>query len=359
MAGEKILALLRNLPDREAQDVLQRLRSGTDVRAILNHIEAGDLLLQMRMVPESRCRYEFPYRTEMPDHVLKSNLYLNSMIYEGAALYSADQHASLSAAPTSSRPLTGLRSADYRDFYTKPFHAAHLVDARLSDVNISWWTSVSGDHTLMRDLLSVFFRCEYHFTAAFQKDLFLEDLAAKRQDFCSPLLVNVVLAYACVWPSPLTLRFCLIWHQICYPPFLNRAEHWNPHTLHYRFLAEAKRLWELEATKARVTTVQAGIIFSVIHNLSGLDEIGQAYRIHAIAVAHELHLFDDTVDEQGVRIQNGRAFAAWALYNWETWVHSIQELDQPLTSQAFRFLFHVSPITQDASRLALTRSIRE
>lgn len=88
----------------------------------------------------------------------------------------------------------------------------------------------------------------------------------------------------------------------------------------YRFFAEAKRLWELEAPKPRITTIQAGIIFSVIHNLRGLDEIGQAYRIHALTLAHELNLFDGTRNrhEHSDRIWNGRAYTAWALYNWET-----------------------------------------
>lgn len=88
----------------------------------------------------------------------------------------------------------------------------------------------------------------------------------------------------------------------------------------YRFLAEAKRLWELEAHKPCVTTIQAGIVFNVIHNLCGLDEIGQAYRIHALALARSLRLFDGPIDADGKsdRVRNGRAYAAWALYNWET-----------------------------------------
>jgi hypothetical protein len=88
----------------------------------------------------------------------------------------------------------------------------------------------------------------------------------------------------------------------------------------YRFLAEAKRIWELEASKPRITTIQAGIIFNVIHNLCGLDEIGQAYRVHAIALAHKIRLFDGTLDQHGQndRMWNGKAYAAWALYNWET-----------------------------------------
>lgn len=86
----------------------------------------------------------------------------------------------------------------------------------------------------------------------------------------------------------------------------------------YRFLAEAKRIWELEASEARITTIQAGIIFTVFHNLCGLDEIGKAYRIHATALAHKLRLFDSTMDEGNDRMRNAKAFAAWALYNWDT-----------------------------------------
>lgn len=88
----------------------------------------------------------------------------------------------------------------------------------------------------------------------------------------------------------------------------------------YRFLAEAKRIWELEASRPRITTIQAGIIFNVIYNLCGLDEIGQAYRVHAISLANKIRLFDGTVDHDGNndRSWKGKAYAAWALYNWET-----------------------------------------
>lgn len=85
----------------------------------------------------------------------------------------------------------------------------------------------------------------------------------------------------------------------------------------YRFLAEAKRLWELEATIARITTIQPGIIFSVIHNLCGLDEIGQAYRIQAVALSHRLRIFDTVEEGQSERRRRGRQYTAWAVYNWE------------------------------------------
>jgi hypothetical protein len=83
-------------------------------------------------------------------------------------------------------------------------------------------------------------------------------------------------------------------------------------------LAEAKRLWELEATTPKLTTIQAGIVFNAFYNLSGLDEVGQAYRVQAVALAHKLSLFDEKSSGHNERIQKGRAYVAWTLYNWET-----------------------------------------
>ncbi|RFU81944.1 c6 transcription factor [Trichoderma arundinaceum] len=299
--------LLKNLPEQEAQHVFQRIRAGADVTTILNHVRAGNLLLQMAVQPETRFRYEFPYRSEMPSEYIVDNPYLESIIFGAASLYPTGQQSLPS--PHTASSLGDDVSEEYQSVYLKPFHAAHVIDARLSNAKISAWTAVSTDDVLMRDLLGVFLRCEYHLSAAFQKDFFLEDLVSRRKDFCSSLLVNVVLAYACV----------------CYPGLANRAEYWNPDTLLYRFVAEAKRLWELEADEPRITTIQAGIIFNVFYNLCGLDEVGQVYRIHAVDLAHQLRLFDApadgwSVDARSERLQKGKAFAAWALFNWETLV---------------------------------------
>ncbi|KAF6810225.1 C6 transcription factor, partial [Colletotrichum sojae] len=295
---EEAIALLRTLPEDAAQDVLQRLRSGTDITTVVNHVQAGNVLLQMAVVPESQLRYVFPYRPEMPAVYIRDNPYLESRIYEAASLSPAQGLAETSTS------IGGESSEEIQSAYLRPFHAAHVVDSRLPDAKIASWTNVCQDDPLMRDLLSAFFRCEYQFAAAFQKDLFLEDLISQGSDFCSSLLVNIVLAYACV----------------CYPHFPNRVEYWNPQTLVYRFLAEAKRLWELEASVPRLTTIQAGILFSVFHNLCGLDEIGQPYRIHGVSLAQKLRLFSQTSCKESGAKRDGWAYTAWALYNWETLV---------------------------------------
>ncbi|PTB68119.1 N-terminal fungal transcription regulatory domain-containing protein [Trichoderma citrinoviride] len=302
---EELFELLRNLPDREADHVFKRIRDGADVNTILNLIRAGNLLLQMAVAPETRFRYEFPYRSEMPDYCIENNPYLDSIIWGAASLYAhQDRQPDVLAAASAAGRAGDYGTEGYESIYLKPFHAAEVVDPRLIDARISRWTSVSNDDALMREMLAVFLRCEYMFTSAFQKDYFLDDLVAKRDEFCSSLLVNIILAYACV----------------CSQRVSNRAEYWNPDTLVYRFLAEAKRIWELEAHEPRITTIQAGILFSVFHNLCGLDEIGQPYRLQAIELAREIRLFDSTVGGRSEKMKRCMSFMAWTLFSWESLV---------------------------------------
>ena len=65
-------------------------------------------------------------------------------------------------------------------------------------------------------------------------------------------------------------------------------------------------MWELEATVPRITTIQAGMLFAIYHNLCGIDEIGQAYRVQAVALAHKLRIFDTAVVDKSERLQRGR-----------------------------------------------------
>ena len=174
---KEILELLINLPEKDAQSVLQRIRAGINTVDIVNHDKTGDILLQMAVLPETRFRYEFPYRSEMPEEYISNNPYLDSLIYEASLLYADGGSPRQPRYPTTSY-IANVSPEEYQSLYLKPFHVAEVIDPWLSEVNISSWTLVCDNNVLMRDLLSVWLRCEYHFTAAFQKDLFFEDMAA-------------------------------------------------------------------------------------------------------------------------------------------------------------------------------------
>jgi hypothetical protein len=82
-----------------------------------------------------------------------------------------------------------------------PLSAAKIVDDRLDSVKPSLYTNVSQNDKLMRTLLHEFLLFGYDWAVVFQLNDFLDDMLAHKYDFCSPLLVNVVLAYATVRPG--------------------------------------------------------------------------------------------------------------------------------------------------------------
>ena len=148
----------------------------------MRHIIAGDMLLQLHLKPETRYRYVFPYRAQMPASLqTPHNPYLRSLVYEGTDLTSIPEQQTLPS------------DEQYRTQYLKPYHAAEIVDPRLDSVRPSMWTSVSTDDDLMRTLLRTYLLHEYNWFTAFHKDHFLDDMLKGSNRFCSPLLVNAVL----------------------------------------------------------------------------------------------------------------------------------------------------------------------
>src|SRR3712207_6263205 len=65
-AHEELLGLMKTLPEQDAVDLFKRIRAGGDVAAIVKHVQDGDLLLQLQLVPDTRFRYELPYSRDMP-----------------------------------------------------------------------------------------------------------------------------------------------------------------------------------------------------------------------------------------------------------------------------------------------------
>ena len=191
-AHEAFLALLKTLPEPAAQSFLQLVRSGADVEAVVKAAEAGDPIVQLALTPETRLRYQLPYTPEIPAEYLPNNPYLSSLIYESASLYQTKD------TPKSLDTNRDLQSEELNTVYLRPFHAAQVFDSQVEDAKFSSWTTVCSNDALMREIFKSLLRCEYNFTAAFQKDLFLEDLTSKSTDFCSSMLVNAVLGYACV-----------------------------------------------------------------------------------------------------------------------------------------------------------------
>ncbi|KAH6629274.1 hypothetical protein C7974DRAFT_184026 [Boeremia exigua] len=290
---EELFDALRTRDRCDVGAIVQQVRSGADADTILKRIRTGDLLLQLALAPETRYRYEFPYLREIPAFLLTpDNPYSNTVIHEYTPRRSdSDDQTSM----------TPINVSRYGSAYWTPHHAARYVDANLERVKPSMWTSVSSDDSLMREMLGLYFGNEYQGAPFFQKDYFLEDMAAGRRQYCSPLLVNAILAVAC--------------HS--YTSHKDRVEFWNCDTLCYRFLAESRRFLELELLKPTLTTVQALLLLQIVACFNGADGVGyHVYMTQAVKMAIKLRLLEDLTNA-GRKEQNARNFTAWVLYAWQ------------------------------------------
>ena len=187
----QIFEHLRKRPEPEASEIVKRIQNGTEPESILSFIRDGDLLLQLTLTPETQYRFVFPIVREMPASLLHpNNPYLDSRVYGWIR--------NGSPAPQGLVMENQARWVESQSTYDKPYHVAELVDPLLSTVKPSEWITVSSDNVLMRKMLANCFLNKYHSIPPFQKDYFLQDMAAGRQNSCSSLLVNTVLALGSV-----------------------------------------------------------------------------------------------------------------------------------------------------------------
>jgi hypothetical protein len=97
----------------------------------------------------------------------------------------------------------------------------------------------------------------------------------------------------------------------------DRSEYWNPQTLGYKFLAEAKRLWEMEQFGPKsLTTLQAALVINVSYNSDSMDKLGVTYTVQAMAMAEELDIFGSLATVTNGRMRQSYTFTAWCLYFW-------------------------------------------
>ena len=182
---------LRMRSPEDAMAILQRIRDGKSIELILQQIETGDLLMELHVAPESKYHYSFPRQKSIPLFLQKYNLpYLASKLYNALSGNESDDRAA------------AVQSTVELPQYSMPYHTAELVEPRIENINFTQWTTVTDDKKVLRNLIRSYFLYEYPWYAPFQKDYFLDDMVSGSYEFCSSLLVNTVLALACVSIAP-------------------------------------------------------------------------------------------------------------------------------------------------------------
>ena len=152
------------------------------------------------------------------------------------------------------------------------------------DYAITSWTEVTSDPELILHLLNMYFAWHYTYFTTLSKSLFYRDFqrgktghdVKRKTTYCTPLLVNAMLALGCHFTS---------WPQA-------RADPRDSATAGDHFFREAKRLIleNDEHENPRLTTVQAFALMSVREAGCGREARGWVYSGMSFRMAYDLGL---------------------------------------------------------------------
>lgn len=107
----------------------------------------------------------------------------------------------------------------------------------------------------------------------------------------------------------------------------NRLEYWNPESLRYRFLAETRRLWELELNKEpSITTVQAAMVLNTVYNMTSMEVQGLSFGAQALALSYKIGILGPLPTELDKRQRHVYGYTAWCLYYWIRLIVYAQQL---------------------------------
>lgn len=84
-------------------------------------------------------------------------------------------------------------------------HISTLCDPRLDQLKIRFWTPVPIGDVLASRAISLYLQTDHPLLGLFEPSLFISDLINHRNEFCSAVLVNALLYWACVGVSSTTV----------------------------------------------------------------------------------------------------------------------------------------------------------
>lgn len=174
---------------------------------------------------------------------------------------------------------------------------------------ITSWTEVTSDPDLVVHLLNMYFAWHYTYFTTLSKSLFYRDFqrgktghdVKRKTEYCTPLLVNAMLALGCHFTS---------WPQA-------RADPRDSATAGDHFFREAKRLIleNDEHENPRLTTVQAFALMSVREAGCGREARGWVYSGMSFRMAYDLGLNidsgSDNLDESEI---DARRVTVWGCF---------------------------------------------
>ncbi|KAI1467078.1 uncharacterized protein F4812DRAFT_48310 [Daldinia caldariorum] len=314
----EIFDLLESAPDAVSLDILRRLKStrnpgeGTNdtsdvLASVKKDLEDEPLLpvkisnrqLMAGLIPETQQTPEYELMMRCPNAypmlipveiafmnladllrpaILEQNrshsMYASSVA--GAGQGDAPSSSTAPGGPSDSSTRSGitptaLDTNGYDSGNFVPLQSMHtVIDDRLKSVNFQRWTPVPIPNKLAATLVSLYLEIDHPWCPLFDADLFLNDCMQGKTHFCSALLVNALLGWACQSYSSL---------QPEATAFL------------VSFETEAEALWQVEKFTNTLTAAAAAQLLNSTSASRGRDDFANQCLDEGIQMGKRMGLF--------------------------------------------------------------------
>lgn len=277
-----------------------------DIQSLQQRNDALDVIVtSLRNLPENESfSLLHSVRSEVSLDVLADSLRTNVNLPQnfGHQTLEAEFAEQLSPAPSSSRGGKTTLSISREDSTDDSQQYSGAVTP--AETSNSWFR-IPHDAEFVEHLLSLYFCWVHPFYHFFSREHFLHDMSRGRTDYCSGILVNALLSFACHYSDRPSAR----------------ADPGNSATAGEECFAEAKRQLD-RVEKPCLTTVQALAIMSIRETSHGRDSSGYQYAGRCVRMALELGLHLSVIST-GLRPAENeiRKLTFWGVFSLETYVH--------------------------------------
>ncbi|KHN96822.1 uncharacterized protein MAM_05378 [Metarhizium album ARSEF 1941] len=295
----EVIRLLNGVPDEEAVRRLRELRKEIDTSVIMSTLrQVGDPghAPREKSISTHSMGDSFQILELAPQN---PNAYLPLTDMNWQTLQEATYQQLIQ--PACHKPEPGPHQAG-EEGVSDSGHG--LCDSRLAKLNITEWTDVSVTSELAAHAISLYLETDHPLLGFFEPDLFIRDLVNGGTVYCSSLLVNSLLYWACQ---------------------MNNANDPGSGVLAFQFCQAAERLWQEEKHVDSLLNVAAVLFLSIGYLGHGRNHAVLSYLSNACHMAVRMRLFgvghdlaQQAASTLSPEARRAHTQAAWGAFNWAT-----------------------------------------
>ncbi|KAL6879314.1 N-terminal fungal transcription regulatory domain-containing protein [Trichoderma novae-zelandiae] len=297
----EVMRILNTLPETEAVRMLRYLKNETDAAVILSTLRGG--ISAIHRPSELRNAVAIMdnsfHALQLESQHPSAYPFLPPLHPQTLSMEEYRRLTTMGSQPLSPIPAPRLLLWDHDPAESR----APLCDVRLHQLNIGHWTTAPISNEAAARAISMYLETDHPLLGYFEPNLFVSDLINYKHDYCSPMLVNSLLYWACQMYSAVD------------PDIDDLAAD---------FCTEAETMWRTERESDSLLNLAAALFLSLGYLGQGRDHAVLVYTSQATKMAMRLGLFGvdehsrakPSVDGLSTEAASAYLYAAWGSFNW-------------------------------------------